>query len=182
MAMQQLLRFGYPSKGSDGMVSGLVAVGFSFDSVFKSFQSVWRFLFLKVVFYHPSRPIRFAFWSRITISPIPSFDRESSMKAMYSILFHNIPYVFWTRNNQEDDKEIYIERKIHHEGWGGAKSAKERCLVCSLPWKLTCHTQIWIRHRRVLHWFWWNCLSHRCVLPQEAPRQKLTLLPKVSEG
>lgn len=33
------------------------------------------------------------------------------------------------RNNQEDDKEIYIERKIHHEGWGGAKSAKERRLI-----------------------------------------------------
>eukprot|EP00435_Cladocopium_sp_Y103_P065012 s916_g26.t2 len=33
------------------------------------------------------------------------------------------------RNNQEDDKEIYIERKIHHEGWGGAKSAKERCVL-----------------------------------------------------
>ena len=36
------------------------------------------------------------------------------------------------RNNQEDDKEIYIERKIHHEGWGGAKSAKERRLIWSL--------------------------------------------------
>lgn len=45
------------------------------------------------------------------------------------------------RNSQEDDKEIYIERKIHHEGWGGAKSAKERCLwQTNTQWKQEiCH-------------------------------------------
>lgn len=40
-----------------------------------------------------------------------------------------VRFRWYGENNQEDDKEIYIERKIHHEGWGGAKSAKERCVL-----------------------------------------------------
>lgn len=36
---------------------------------------------------------------------------------------------WYGENNQEPDKEIFVERKIHHEGWGGASSAKERCIV-----------------------------------------------------
>ncbi|CAJ1382666.1 unnamed protein product, partial [Effrenium voratum] len=40
-----------------------------------------------------------------------------------------VRFRWYGENNQEDDKEIYIERKIHHEGWGAAKSAKERCVL-----------------------------------------------------
>lgn len=40
-----------------------------------------------------------------------------------------VRFRWYGENSQEDDKEIYIERKIHHEGWGGAKSAKERCVL-----------------------------------------------------
>mmetsp|Transcript_23822 Transcript_23822/g.43199 ORF Transcript_23822/g.43199 Transcript_23822/m.43199 type:complete len:676 (-) Transcript_23822:120-2147(-) len=40
-----------------------------------------------------------------------------------------VRFRWYGENFQEDDKEIYVERKIHHEGWGGAKSAKERCII-----------------------------------------------------
>ncbi|CAE7706339.1 VTC4 [Symbiodinium pilosum] len=40
-----------------------------------------------------------------------------------------VRFRWYGENNQETDKEIYVERKIHHEGWGGKKSAKERCVI-----------------------------------------------------
>eukprot|EP00931_Biecheleriopsis_adriatica_P045983 TRINITY_DN26372_c0_g1_i1.p1 TRINITY_DN26372_c0_g1~~TRINITY_DN26372_c0_g1_i1.p1 ORF type:complete len:698 (+),score=163.54 TRINITY_DN26372_c0_g1_i1:60-2096(+) len=40
-----------------------------------------------------------------------------------------VRFRWYGENNCEDDKEVYVERKIHHEGWGGAKSAKERCII-----------------------------------------------------
>mmetsp|Transcript_36114 Transcript_36114/g.107231 ORF Transcript_36114/g.107231 Transcript_36114/m.107231 type:complete len:686 (+) Transcript_36114:60-2117(+) len=36
---------------------------------------------------------------------------------------------WYGENNLEDDKEIYVERKIHHEGFSSAQSAKERCII-----------------------------------------------------
>ncbi|CAE7490839.1 VTC4 [Symbiodinium microadriaticum] len=40
-----------------------------------------------------------------------------------------VRFRWYGENSQEPDKEIYVERKIHHEGWGGKKSAKERCVI-----------------------------------------------------
>mmetsp|Transcript_76774 Transcript_76774/g.225400 ORF Transcript_76774/g.225400 Transcript_76774/m.225400 type:complete len:679 (+) Transcript_76774:84-2120(+) len=40
-----------------------------------------------------------------------------------------VRFRWYGENNLEDDKEIYVERKIHHEGWGSASSAKERCIL-----------------------------------------------------
>jgi len=40
-----------------------------------------------------------------------------------------VRFRWYGENFQEEDKEVYVERKIHHEGWGGAKSAKERCII-----------------------------------------------------
>mmetsp|Transcript_535 Transcript_535/g.1462 ORF Transcript_535/g.1462 Transcript_535/m.1462 type:complete len:420 (+) Transcript_535:158-1417(+) len=40
-----------------------------------------------------------------------------------------VRFRWYGENEQEDEKEIYVERKIHHEGWGGKKSAKERCVI-----------------------------------------------------
>lgn len=37
-----------------------------------------------------------------------------------------VRFRWYGENNMENDKEVFIERKIHHEGWGGAQSAKER--------------------------------------------------------
>jgi len=36
---------------------------------------------------------------------------------------------WYGENNMEPDKDIYIERKIHHEGWGSDQSAKERSIL-----------------------------------------------------
>lgn len=40
-----------------------------------------------------------------------------------------VRFRWYGENNLEPDKEIFVERKIHHEGWGGASSAKERAIV-----------------------------------------------------
>ena len=63
----------------------------SFDSVFKSFQSVWRFLFLKVVFYHPSRPIRSRFGVASPSHQFQALTEKAPWKLCipyYSIIFH----------------------------------------------------------------------------------------------
>mmetsp|Transcript_118925 Transcript_118925/g.361773 ORF Transcript_118925/g.361773 Transcript_118925/m.361773 type:complete len:677 (+) Transcript_118925:109-2139(+) len=40
-----------------------------------------------------------------------------------------VRFRWYGENNLEPDKEIFVERKIHHEGWGGASSAKERSIL-----------------------------------------------------
>jgi len=40
-----------------------------------------------------------------------------------------VRFRWYGENNLEPDKEVYIERKIHHEGWGSAQSAKERAIL-----------------------------------------------------
>jgi len=40
-----------------------------------------------------------------------------------------VRFRWYGENCLEPDKEIFVERKIHHEGWGGQSSAKERCIV-----------------------------------------------------
>mmetsp|Transcript_44798 Transcript_44798/g.115938 ORF Transcript_44798/g.115938 Transcript_44798/m.115938 type:complete len:687 (+) Transcript_44798:74-2134(+) len=40
-----------------------------------------------------------------------------------------VRFRWYGENNLEDDKEIFVERKIHHEGFGSAQSAKERCII-----------------------------------------------------
>lgn len=40
-----------------------------------------------------------------------------------------VRFRWYGENNWEPDKEIYVERKIHHEGFSSASSAKERCIV-----------------------------------------------------
>lgn len=40
-----------------------------------------------------------------------------------------VRFRWYGENNSEPHKEIFIERKIHHEGFGSAQSAKERCVV-----------------------------------------------------
>lgn len=40
-----------------------------------------------------------------------------------------VRFRWYGENLWEGDHEIYVERKIHHEGWGSAQSAKERCIV-----------------------------------------------------
>eukprot|EP00930_Biecheleria_cincta_P034599 TRINITY_DN23890_c0_g1_i1.p1 TRINITY_DN23890_c0_g1~~TRINITY_DN23890_c0_g1_i1.p1 ORF type:complete len:697 (-),score=123.13 TRINITY_DN23890_c0_g1_i1:230-2272(-) len=40
-----------------------------------------------------------------------------------------VRFRWYGENKWEDDKEIFVERKIHHEGWGGKKSAKERSII-----------------------------------------------------
>mmetsp|Transcript_24076 Transcript_24076/g.66992 ORF Transcript_24076/g.66992 Transcript_24076/m.66992 type:complete len:685 (+) Transcript_24076:97-2151(+) len=40
-----------------------------------------------------------------------------------------VRFRWYGENNWEPNKEIFVERKIHHEGWGGLSSAKERCIV-----------------------------------------------------
>merc|ERR1712190_60171 len=40
-----------------------------------------------------------------------------------------VRFRWYGENNFEPDMDVYVERKIHHEGWGSASSAKERCIV-----------------------------------------------------
>jgi len=40
-----------------------------------------------------------------------------------------VRFRWYGENALEPDKEIYVERKVHHEGWGKESSAKERCIV-----------------------------------------------------
>lgn len=40
-----------------------------------------------------------------------------------------VRFRWYGENNGEDDKDIFVERKVHHEGFASAKSAKERCVI-----------------------------------------------------
>lgn len=40
-----------------------------------------------------------------------------------------VRFRWYGENSFEPDKEIYVERKVHHEGFGAAQSAKERCIL-----------------------------------------------------
>jgi len=40
-----------------------------------------------------------------------------------------VRFRWYGENNLELDKEVFVERKIHHEGWGAAQSAKERAVL-----------------------------------------------------
>mmetsp|Transcript_69361 Transcript_69361/g.225177 ORF Transcript_69361/g.225177 Transcript_69361/m.225177 type:complete len:700 (-) Transcript_69361:114-2213(-) len=40
-----------------------------------------------------------------------------------------VRFRWYGENNMEPNKDIFVERKIHHEGWGSAQSAKERCIL-----------------------------------------------------
>jgi len=40
-----------------------------------------------------------------------------------------VRFRWYGENNLEPDKEVFVERKIHHEGWGSAQSAKERAVL-----------------------------------------------------
>eukprot|EP00929_Paragymnodinium_shiwhaense_P054607 TRINITY_DN2737_c0_g1_i1.p1 TRINITY_DN2737_c0_g1~~TRINITY_DN2737_c0_g1_i1.p1 ORF type:complete len:811 (-),score=180.44 TRINITY_DN2737_c0_g1_i1:383-2815(-) len=40
-----------------------------------------------------------------------------------------VRFRWYGENDFGPNKEVFVERKIHHEGWGGLSSAKERCIV-----------------------------------------------------
>lgn len=40
-----------------------------------------------------------------------------------------VRFRWYGENDFSLSKEIFVERKIHHEGWGGKSSAKERCIL-----------------------------------------------------
>jgi len=40
-----------------------------------------------------------------------------------------VRFRWYGENHAEPDKEIFVERKVHHESWTTAQSAKERCII-----------------------------------------------------
>jgi hypothetical protein len=61
------------------------------------------------------------------------FDSEDSKCYQERILRREgarlVRFRWYGENHGEADKEVYVERKVHHESWANDKSAKERCIL-----------------------------------------------------